>query len=60
MEALAQLSLRGDIILWHVKCPYCSKTHKHGGGYSKSPDTLPAWRSSHCGKGEYKIDSVAR
>ena len=44
-----------DIVKYIVQCPYCPKTHQHGGGYRKNPDTLPAWRASHCGKGEYKI-----
>ena len=38
-----------------VRCPYCSKKHQHGGGYSQSPDSLPTQRSAHCGRGEYKI-----
>ena len=44
-----------DVIKWFVLCPYCSRTHQHGGGYRKNPDTLPAHRTSHCGRGDYKI-----
>jgi hypothetical protein len=56
MEAPIVRTLQsGDITKWYVQCPYCAKTHQHGGGYTKNPDTLPVWRASHCGKGEYKI-----
>ena len=56
MEApLAQTVESGNTILWYVHCPFCSKKHQHGGGYASSPDRVPTFRSSHCGKGEYKI-----
>lgn len=56
MEApLDKTVASGMYVLWFVKCPYCSKKHQHGGGYTDNPDSLPAYRSAHCGKGEYKI-----
>lgn len=56
MEApLSSTVESGSYLLWYVQCPYCPKKHQHGGGYVSDPDTLPQFRSSHCGKGEYKI-----
>ncbi len=44
------------IISIYVKCPYCNKEHKHGGGDSleELPNML-GLRSSHCQKGQYII-----
>lgn len=37
-----------------VACPYCENLHKHAGVKSD------VFRSSHCGKGEYKISLTTR
>ena len=42
-------------LLIRVKCPYCSKTHTHGGGFPEDPLSFPMWRTSRCGRGEYQI-----
>ena len=36
-----------------VRCPYCHKLHKHGGGTEEIP--LLGTRSADCHKGEYRI-----
>lgn len=37
--------------MWELvgKCPYCNRTHRHGGGTGKKPEfTDPDSRLSHC------------
>ncbi len=43
--------------IWSVRitCPYCGKTHHHGGGPVTEPPVL-GHRAAHClGRGEYEI-----
>jgi hypothetical protein len=59
MSAVAEISkLYISDKIWRVEvfCPYCKKTHRHGGGDIMAPPNL-GHRSSHCRKGskEYVI-----
>lgn len=45
-----------ECYILYVLCPYCNKTHTHGGGDVTKKIVLGS-RSSHCGKGEYEIKS---
>lgn len=38
---------------WRVTCPYCGKTHHHGGGpLDQDPHALLGHRLAHCGSGD--------
>lgn len=45
--AVSDSELRNGIWLLYIRCPYCGKTHQHGGGTEASPG-LYGPRTPHC------------
>jgi ribosomal protein L24E len=59
LRAKATLKRDGDIWLWEItKCPFCGKTHTHGGGKIgvQNPDSLLGHRSGHGRCGGYVLE----
>ena len=50
VEAQARRARDGVWIL-AIVCPYCGKTHSHGGGDAETPDY--GWRVPHCLTGDH-------
>ena len=58
VEAIA--TREGRQWFWRIpKCPFCGKTHTHGGGSGPEPDG--GHRASHCtgGSGNYYLQEKA-
>jgi hypothetical protein len=47
------LTRKGKLWKMVVRCPYCNKLHKHGGGTEDTP--LLGRRAADCHRGEYRI-----
>lgn len=51
--ATAKRSTPKSVWTLAVKCPFCEKLHKHGGGIGETPSF--GHRVAHCGRGGYQL-----
>lgn len=52
----AEYNIKKENKIWRlvVACPFCRKSHRHGGGYITG-EPLLGQRASHCGNGDYTL-----
>ena len=52
----AEYTIKKQNKIWRVivTCPFCHKTHRHGGG-ELTGEPILGQRGSHCGRGDYTL-----